>query len=199
MPTIKDIAKAAGVSHSTVSNVLNKKPGVSSEKIRLVQETARALGYRIDEQASLLRKGVTRTVAVILPDIRNARYCDLYSGILRSLEERGYSARLFLTDNVLFREQQAIDGAIAAKACAILTVTCLPDADSRYAVPSLAQTPVLFMERKPGQGEAPCFYFDFYEAGVELAKRAADSGLSAPKIFTGSTYYSPNHDFLQGG
>lgn len=73
---------------------------------------------------------MTRTVAVILPDIRNARYCDLYSGILRSLEERGYSARLFLTDNVLYREQRAIDGAIAAKACAILTVTCLPDAGS---------------------------------------------------------------------
>lgn len=198
MPTIKDIAKAAGVSHSTVSNVLNKKPGVSSEKIRLVQETARALGYRIDEQASLLRKGVTRTVAVILPDIRNARYCDLYSGILRSLEERGYSARLFLTDNVLYLEQRAIDGAIAAKACAILTVTCLPDAGSRYFVPSLAQTPVLFMERKPGQSEAPCFCFDFFKAGVELAKRAADSGHPSPKVFTGSTYYSPNHDFLEG-
>ena len=56
MPTIKDIALAAGVSHATVSNVLNKKGNVSSEKIRLVEEAAKALGYRIDEQASLLRK-----------------------------------------------------------------------------------------------------------------------------------------------
>lgn len=49
MPTIKDIAKAAGVSHGTVSNVLNKRGGVSYEKIRLVEQTARALGYSIVE------------------------------------------------------------------------------------------------------------------------------------------------------
>ena len=95
MPTIKDIALAAGVSHATVSNVLNKKGNVSSEKIRLVEAAAHALGYRIDEQASLLRKGSTRIVAVILPDIQSTRYCDLYVGILRTLEQRGYTARLF--------------------------------------------------------------------------------------------------------
>lgn len=87
MPTIKDIALAAGVSHATVSNVLNKKGNVSSEKIRLVEEAAKALGYRIDEQASLLRKGVTRTVALILPDIQKAKYSDLYVGILNELEK----------------------------------------------------------------------------------------------------------------
>ena len=67
MPTIKDIARAAGVSHGTVSNVLNKRGGVSYEKIRLVEQTARAMGYAIDEKASLLRRGTTRILAVILP------------------------------------------------------------------------------------------------------------------------------------
>lgn len=56
MPTIKDIAKAAGVSHGTVSNVLNKRGNVSYEKIKLVEETAVAMGYAIDEKASLLRR-----------------------------------------------------------------------------------------------------------------------------------------------
>ena len=105
MPTIKDIALAAGVSHATVSNVLNKKGNVSSEKIRLVEEAAKALGYRIDEQASLLRKGVTRTVALILPDIQKAKYSDLYVGILNELEKHNYSIRLFLTENIPHKEQ----------------------------------------------------------------------------------------------
>ena len=44
MTTIKDIAKAAGVAQGTVSNVLNGKGNVSSEKRRKVMEAARALG-----------------------------------------------------------------------------------------------------------------------------------------------------------
>ena len=44
MPTIKDIAVRAGVSHGTVSNVLNKRGNVSAEKIQLVEQAARELG-----------------------------------------------------------------------------------------------------------------------------------------------------------
>jgi len=198
MPTIKDIAKAAGVSHSTVSNVLNKKPGVSSEKIRLVQETARAMGYRIDEQASLLRKGVTRTVAVILPDIRSNSYCDLYVGILKSLESRCYSARLYLTDNMPYREKQAVDSAIAAKACAILAVTGLEYAASYYQVPSLEQTPILFLDRRPDAASLAHYSFNYEEAGRIIARHARTHGCVNPCVVTGNQYYSPNEDFLNG-
>ncbi len=47
MATIKDIAHLAGVSQGTVSNVLNGKGIVSSEKIRLVEEVAAQLGYTV--------------------------------------------------------------------------------------------------------------------------------------------------------
>lgn len=198
MPTIKDIAKAAGVSHSTVSNVLNKKTGVSSEKIRLVQETAHAMGYRIDEQASLLRKGVTRIVAVILPDILSSRFCDLYVGILKSLENRGYSARLYLTDNMPYREKQAIDSAIAAKACAILAVTSLEYAASYYQIPSLEQTPILLLDRDPGSGSLNCYSFNYKKAGQILADHAKKQGRTNPCVVTGNQYYSPNKNFLNG-
>ena len=45
MPTIKDIAREAGVSHGTVSNVINGRGNVSVEKIRLVWQAAEKLGY----------------------------------------------------------------------------------------------------------------------------------------------------------
>jgi DNA-binding LacI/PurR family transcriptional regulator len=71
--TIKDIAKAAGVSHGTVSNVLNRRGGVSYEKIQLVEKAAIAMGYTIDEQASALRRGKTRTIVVLLPSLSEYR------------------------------------------------------------------------------------------------------------------------------
>ena len=59
MATIKDIAREAGVSQGTVSNVLNGKGNVSSDKIRLVEETAAKLGYAVNRRAKILRKGVS--------------------------------------------------------------------------------------------------------------------------------------------
>ena len=51
MATILDVAKLAGVSQGTVSNVLNGKGNVSSEKIRIVEEAAQKRGYTITAQA----------------------------------------------------------------------------------------------------------------------------------------------------
>ena len=47
MATIKDIAKLAGVSHGTVSNVLNDRGNVSVKKIKLVEQAIQRLGYQI--------------------------------------------------------------------------------------------------------------------------------------------------------
>ena len=67
MTTIKDIAKAAGVAQGTVSNVLNGKGNVSSEKIRQVMDAASALGYVPNERAKLLRKGRSNTLRSFSP------------------------------------------------------------------------------------------------------------------------------------
>ena len=125
MPTIKDIAKAAGVSHGTVSNVLNKRGNVSYEKIQLVEATARAMGYALDEKASQLRKGTVNLIALILPTLEETRYTDLYIGVMRSAEEKGYTVRLFQTDDMPYLERRAMAEAIACKACAVLAVSCL--------------------------------------------------------------------------
>ena len=84
MATIKDIAQAVGVSHATVSNVLNHKGNVSAQKVKLVMDAANALGYHVNEAASALRSGGTRTIAVILPDSRSSAYSDLYQSLAQA-------------------------------------------------------------------------------------------------------------------
>ena len=53
MATILDVANLAGVSQGTVSNVLNRKGNVSSEKIKVVEEAAKQLGFTINEKAKM--------------------------------------------------------------------------------------------------------------------------------------------------
>ncbi|MDR1637888.1 MAG: LacI family DNA-binding transcriptional regulator, partial [Treponema sp.] len=78
MVTIKDIAKLAGVSHGTVSNVINRRGNVSSKKIHLVEEAARQLGYNTNAQAQKLRQEKNRLLTIILPDIEQRIYRVFY-------------------------------------------------------------------------------------------------------------------------
>ena len=87
MPTIKDIAAKAGVSHGTVSNVLNKRGNVSAEKIQLVERIAKEMGYKMNVQAQQLRAGTARRVCVIVPKISLKCYNDLYNGLEQYLRE----------------------------------------------------------------------------------------------------------------
>lgn len=97
MATIKDIARLAGVSHGTVSNVLNSRGNVSVVKIDAVIAAAKQLGYRANTQAKLLRAGSSKAIALVVPDIASERYHLLYNGLNRCLLEQGYTLDLFST------------------------------------------------------------------------------------------------------
>ena len=197
MPTIKDIAKAAGVSHGTVSNVLNKRGGVSYEKIRLVEQTARAMGYAIDEKASQLRRGAVKTLAVILPSLDENQYADLYTGILRRAEARGYSVRLFLTGDMPYQERRAISEAQALKVCGALTVSCLSDHLSEYQPLLSRKVPLLFMERPACSPQIPSFVFPMEEAAEEIARSLCSEGVPAEEIsaIVGDGQFLDQRDF----
>lgn len=81
MVTIKDIAKEAGVSHGTVSNVLNNRGNVRSDKIKLVEEAADKLGYRINSQAQVLRKGLSNKCYVLIFREMKNQYSEFITGL----------------------------------------------------------------------------------------------------------------------
>lgn len=190
MATIKDIAKAAGVSRGTVSNVLNKRGGVSYEKIRLVEEAAMAMGYVIDKSASSLRKGTTNTIALLIPSISENRYCDLYMGILRHAESHDFRIRLFLTNDLPYQERKAVNEALKERVRGILSVSCLLEHHKEYQAVLSQRVPVLFLERPPLEEGFSSFSFDMEQAAHFIAQKTKDS--SQICILTGSTEFS-NH------
>ena len=90
MATIKDIAKLAGVSQGTVSNVMHRRGNVSSKKIRMVEEAVRRLGYNTNAQAQKLRQENTRHLSFILPDLEQQIYNVFFTGLKSLLEEEDY-------------------------------------------------------------------------------------------------------------
>lgn len=189
MPTIKDIARTVGVSHATVSNVLNHKGNVSAQKVKLVMDAAQAMGYRVNEAASTLRSGSAQTLAVILPDTGSAAYDDLYRSLSQIADEYGFNTLLRLTDNVLGTEERAIEDVLASRARCAVVVTSLPDAAQRYELLKRAGIEVVFAIR----GEQPGFLyagFDLEKAAQDMARRVlADDGAVSIGLMTGMTCY----------
>ncbi|MYS19565.1 transcriptional regulator, LacI family, partial [Streptomyces sp. DvalAA-14] len=77
---IKDVARAAGVSVGTVSNVINRPEVVTEETKERVQAVIRQLGYVRSESARQLRAGHSRLVALLVLDMANPFFVELARG-----------------------------------------------------------------------------------------------------------------------
>ena len=91
--TLLDVARAAGVSKSTVSRVLDERiPPSRSATARRVREVANELGYRRNTYASNLRRGATATIGVVVPRLSDTVMALMFEAIERAALRRGYFA-----------------------------------------------------------------------------------------------------------
>jgi DNA-binding LacI/PurR family transcriptional regulator len=87
--TIQDVAKAAGVSPMTVSNVINDHPNVRPSTREKVLEAMSRLDYRVNVAARNLRKGRTGVIGLAVPEVDSAYYGRLAATIIAAAERRG--------------------------------------------------------------------------------------------------------------
>lgn len=95
--SIKDIAKEAGVTISTVSHVLNGSKHVTPPTAEKVRKAVKKLGYRPNRIARSLRTQSTEAVGVIVPDIKNPFYAIIIQEMERVARQRGYTLILGCT------------------------------------------------------------------------------------------------------
>jgi LacI family transcriptional regulator len=107
-PTIKDVARAAGVSINTVSRALNAKPDVSPKTRRQVLEVAKRLNYMPNKLARGLRSNKTGVIGVIVADIANPFFSAVVKGMGKAAKELGYSIILQDTSEDYENEEEAI-------------------------------------------------------------------------------------------
>ena len=88
--TERDVARAAGVSASTVSRILNGTARVAEDKRAAVESAISRLGFRPDHAARSLKTGTTMTVGVLVQDVESPFFARLLHGIESSLQGSGY-------------------------------------------------------------------------------------------------------------
>ena len=93
-PTIQDVARVAKVAPATVSNVLNETKPVAEARRQRVLEAVKTLGYRPNHLAASLRRQLTRTVGIVVPDLTNPFFAAIVHRIEELASESAYQILL---------------------------------------------------------------------------------------------------------
>ncbi|UOQ49055.1 LacI family DNA-binding transcriptional regulator [Gracilibacillus caseinilyticus] len=109
MANIRDIAKMAGVSVTTVSRVINNHPYVTEEKRKAVQEVMNSVDYQVNRTAVNLSQGSSKLIGVVVPFAKHPYFGLLIEGITDQAAEHQYHVLLIQTKYNLEREQEALD------------------------------------------------------------------------------------------
>jgi LacI family transcriptional regulator len=107
--SVRDVALRAGVSVGTVSNVLNHPEKVSPASVERVQRAIDELGFIRNDAARQLRNGRSRTIGMIVLDVRNPFFTDLARGAEDEAADSGLTVTLGNSDENPTREATYLD------------------------------------------------------------------------------------------
>lgn len=107
-PTMKDVAREAGVSVMTVSRAFRSDASITDATREHIRKTADQLGYVFDSVASNLRSQRSGFVAVTIPSINNANFADTVRGLTGRLDEAGLQVLLGRTHYDMAEEERLI-------------------------------------------------------------------------------------------
>jgi LacI family transcriptional regulator len=120
--TLDDVAKAAKVSPSTVSRILNGTAVVSQDKRKNVEEAIARLGYRPNFMAQALAKGRSMLVGVVTQSISSPFYGETFVGIEHGLAESGYHPMFISAHWRVDEEREAIELLTARRTDALIVL-----------------------------------------------------------------------------
>ncbi len=108
--TLEDVSRAAGVSLTTVSMILNNRPDVSfsPETVQNVRHAAGVLGYRTPVRRRSAPPSTKKTILVVSPNIANAYYSSVVQAVQQAATRHGFSTLIFTTYREACKEEEVL-------------------------------------------------------------------------------------------
>ncbi|MGW4943089.1 LacI family DNA-binding transcriptional regulator [Actinoplanes sp. NPDC004185] len=145
-PSVKDVARSAGVSLGTVSNVMNRPEVVSPSTRERVERAMAELGFVRNESARQLRAGTSRTLAYVMLDGSNPFFHDVAQGIELAAEDADLSLFICNSNGRAEREEVHLDRLMQQRVQGILITPVNPDAPHLAEI-SRRGIPVVIVDR----------------------------------------------------
>ena len=175
MVGIKDVARHAGVSVGTVSNVINRPESVSEETRKRVQSSIAELGYVRSEHARQLRAGHSRIMGLLVLDMGNPFFVDLARGAERTARRAGLGV-MVCNSNQSAREEADYLSLFAEQR--VRGVLLTPADDSGHSVDSLRRNaiPFVLVDRVGAGGEGCSVSVDDVAGGTLAVRHLVAAG-----------------------
>ena len=178
MATIVEVARQAGVTAATVSNVMRGRGKVGAETRERVLAAAKALGYRPNLNARALAEGRPSTIALVVSSIANPFYPEFALAVERAVRQRGYFLVVCNTNDDPQQERAYLDAVGGSLAHGVLVMNAdFVQLDALLALRQRGVPVVLCMWEQPLQPPAlPCVAVDFELAGRIAAEHLLKLG-----------------------
>lgn len=173
--TIKDIAKAASVSITTVSRALNGNYPVSAEVQQRVRKAVRELGYRPNAVARSLRSNRTNLIALVVPDLSNLFFMEAAKGLEREIAADGYNLVVAGSDGKAEKERQLLESLLEKRIDALVIASSDSKIDSIQRFLEL-RVPVVQIDRVLDGLETNQVGWDNNEASRRITRELIDAG-----------------------
>lgn len=163
MISIREVAKLAGVSPSTVSRVMNGTANVNDEKRQKVERVIKETGFKPNEAARTLYKKSAHVIGIIVPNIENPFFNAMARAIEQEAYKNGYRLMLCNSSNNLEKEKNSIEllGRMNADGIILLTNQEGLSQDIRQ-----CRIPVIAIDRQvKNSDEVVCIESDHYKGG----------------------------------
>ncbi|MCO6451406.1 MAG: LacI family DNA-binding transcriptional regulator [Caldilineales bacterium] len=197
MPTIRDVAKEAGVAPITVSRVINNSGYVSDDKRARVTAAVTKLGYVPNTLARSLRSRRTGTLALILTDITNPFWTTVARGVEDAASAAGLNVIFCNTDESEEEQNRYIEVLLQKRVDGILLAP-VDTSPEQIAVIQAQDTPVVIIDRRVPGAEVDTVYCDSVDGAYQLTRLLLSLGHKRIALLNGPADVATAIDRLQG-
>jgi LacI family transcriptional regulator len=193
---IADVAEKAGVSHATVSRVMNGNAAVDPGIAARVRAAALELKYQPNPVGRSLALGKTDTIGIVVPDLANPTFQAILRGLSIAAAQDGY--RVLIADSSEVTSEEAILAGEARRRCdgVVLCAPRMGDAELEELAPTLH--PLVLINRTTIATNTPSLSVDYGQGIQELAQHLVSLGHRRLAFLSGPEHSASNRQRLVG-